>query len=120
MTAHLLLPGGSASAWGGRPPRSPAEAEYVRAVAAHAARRSDLGDAAKADAEARKALFAATAEHGPCHPLTDAARRRWDVARKAAQSASVAMSRASDRLALAHQAWAAEAAGGAALAEACP
>ncbi|MBZ4422014.1 hypothetical protein [Myxococcus sp. RHSTA-1-4] len=110
VPAHLLLPGGATSAWGGRPARTPAEVEYLRAVLAHARHRSELGTAAKADAEARQALLAATAEHGPCHPVTDAASRRWDAARKATQTASVLVAKAAERLARAHAAWAAEAA----------
>lgn len=112
MTGHLthgdswLLPGGASTPWGGRRAVTPEEEEYTRAVAALAARRRELTDAAKADAEARKVLLATTAEYGPAHPETDGARRRWDAARAELARVGQAATRANERIARAHASWA--------------
>ncbi|MFP2962008.1 hypothetical protein ACLEPN_30525 [Myxococcus sp. 1LA] len=91
---------------GGRRAATPEEEEYARAVATLATRRRELTEAAKADAEARKALLQSAAEYGPVHPETDAARRRWDAARAELANAGAAATRANERIARALAAWA--------------
>lgn len=99
--ATLPLPGGRC-----RPARTPEEVRYARALEANAHARSALGTATASLMSARRALYAAVAEHGPDGLAVAWAHRAWAVARDVVRERAADVDASDDELAAALDAWA--------------
>ncbi len=91
-----------------RPPATPGEQAYAKALQQLGAVRPLIGRAVEEERLARESLMAALRTLGPINPTTDAALLRWRKARRVRKQAEFEVERFTAHLDAAIQEWAAE------------